>query len=55
MTLLPFKDNMSSDIDKISNSDLLETTSEAFQPTQTSHASAFNIQFNTLKYRGQLL
>ena len=32
MTLLPFKDNMSSDIDKISqlsNFNLLETTSEA--------------------------
>jgi len=36
MTLLPFKDNISSDIDKISqlsNSDLLETTLEASQPT----------------------
>ena len=51
-------DNMSSDIDEISqlsNSDLLETTLEASQPTQTSHAYAFDIQFDTLKYRGQLL
>ena len=46
---------MSSDIDEISNSDLLETTLKAFQPTQTSHACAFDIQFNTFKYHGQLL
>ena len=58
MTLLPSIDNMSSDINEISqlsNSDLLKTTSEVSQPTQTSHAYAFDIQFNTLKYRGQLL
>ena len=30
ITLLPSKDNMSSDIDEISNSDLLETTLKAF-------------------------
>ena len=49
---------MSSDINEISqlsNSDLLETTLEASQPTQTSHACAFDIQFDTLKYRSQLL
>ena len=36
ITLLPFKDNMSLDINKISqssNSNLLETTLEVFQPT----------------------
>ena len=46
---------MSSDINKISNSNLLKTTLKVSQPTQTSHACAFNIQFDTLKYRGQLL
>jgi len=49
---------MSSDIDKISqlsDSNLLKTTSEASQPTQTSHACVFDIQYNTLRYRGQLL
>ena len=55
MTLLPFKDNISLDINKISNFNLLKTTLKTSQPTQTSHACTFNIQFNTLKYRGQLL
>ena len=55
MTLLPSKDNISlniNEISQLSNSNLLKTTLEAFQPTQTSHACAFDIQFNTLKYRG---
>ena len=43
MTLLPSKDNMSLDIDEISNSNLLKTTSEVFQPTQTLYACAFDI------------
>ena len=58
MTLLPSKDNMSSDINEISqlsNSNLLETTSKASQPTQTLHACVFDIQFDTFRYRGQLL
>ena len=55
MTLLTLKGNMSSDINEISqlsDSDLLKTTLEISQPTQTSHACAFDIQFNTLRYRG---
>ena len=58
MTPLTSKGNMSLDINKISqlsNSDLLESTSETSQPTQTSHACVFDIQYDTLRYRGQLL
>ena len=46
MTPLTLKGNMSLDINKISqlsNSNLLKTTLEISQPTQTSHACVFDI------------
>jgi hypothetical protein len=42
--------NASSDFDEID-----EISSETSLPSLTSHACTFDIQFNTLEYRGQLL